>query len=259
MTERMDLLETLIKRYESCCKSPKKRRWTALRDEEHEAVARTRLVVDDFFRNLRNEATGSTNEEDDLRKEAAQFRDGLTRKITRSKLSTSDNWVLGSVLRSGDLRSYEDLHAAKDPAYRNFDSHLRTFLRDSFPHEHLRYENDIRIEIFQCLYIAYQSRDDWREGEDILRYNPSWYNHGPCYNFLPSGRIVDVAMVRVMASSNWQPKMGRLVFDQSMEFSFLLVEHIIRGELLAPVRPPPSGRPNLHYLVDVVNGDMFLR
>jgi hypothetical protein len=49
------------------------------------------------------------------------------------------------------------------------------------------------------------------------------------------------------------------VFDEYREIDFLLVEHIVRGALLAPVRPAPSGRSHSHYLVDVVDGDMFLR
>ncbi|KAF7332654.1 hypothetical protein MKEN_00148200 [Mycena kentingensis (nom. inval.)] len=179
----------------------------AHRDEEQEAVARTRLAVDDFFKRLRGEARGTGDEEDDLRRESAQFRDGSTRKIPRSKLkpaSTADNWVLGSTYRYGDSRSYEDLHEPNDPAYRDFDPRLRRFLRDAFPDEHVQYEDQIKIEIFRCLYIAYQSKDDWREGEDILRCNANWYNRGPrydCVMFNSADEPLACARLRALRSS----------------------------------------------------------
>ncbi|KAJ7206056.1 hypothetical protein GGX14DRAFT_367655, partial [Mycena pura] len=141
-----------------------------------------------------------------------------------------------------------------------------------------------QIEVFRCLYIAYQSKDDWREGEDILRCHSNWYNRGPRYDCLifdaaddplacarlrslvrcqlSSGRIVDLAMVQLMKQSKWRPRNtwdGCLVFDEHRDVDFLLVEHVIRGALLAPVRPTPTAHPHLHYLVDVVDGDMFLR
>ncbi|KAJ7195448.1 hypothetical protein GGX14DRAFT_676580 [Mycena pura] len=49
----------------------------AHRDEEHEAVARTRLNVDAFYRRLAED----DGEEDDLHKDASQFHDGSTRKF----------------------------------------------------------------------------------------------------------------------------------------------------------------------------------
>ncbi|KAF7327293.1 hypothetical protein MKEN_00306800 [Mycena kentingensis (nom. inval.)] len=79
---------------------------------------------------------------------------------------------------------------------------------------------------------------------------------------LPSGRVVDVALVRRIDSSSWRPRTdwdGRWVFEETTSFDFLLVDHIIRGALLTPVLPKPSGRSALHFLVDVVDGDMFLR
>ncbi|KAJ7711290.1 hypothetical protein B0H14DRAFT_2229353, partial [Mycena olivaceomarginata] len=78
---------------------------------------------------------------------------------------------------------------------------------------------------------------------------------------LPSGWIIDVTMVQLMQKSSWCPQThwdGCLVFDECREIDFLLVKHIVRGALLTPVRPEPSGRSHSHYLVDVVDSDMFL-
>ncbi|KAJ6588227.1 hypothetical protein B0H19DRAFT_924249, partial [Mycena capillaripes] len=139
---------------------------------------------------------------------------------------------------------------------------------------------------FQCVYIAFQSNDDWSESEDILRCNHNWYKSGPRYDCvlfnqddpglacarlrslirckLPSGRIVDLAIVQVMKKSSWRPRTvwdGCAVYEEEKNFSFLLMDYIIRGALLVPVRPTPSSRPNsrLHFFVDVIDGDMFLR
>ncbi|KAF7325233.1 hypothetical protein MKEN_00567800 [Mycena kentingensis (nom. inval.)] len=266
----------------------------ARRDEEQEAIARTRSTVDEFFRQARGEISRDDDDDHDqeaemdhLQKDAAQFRHGAERKIPRSKIppaSLTDNWVLGSALRAGDSRSYEDLHAKDDALFRNFDPRLRSFLQATFPLEALMYEDEIKIEIFRCIYITYQSQDDWRQGEDILRCHSNWYNRGPRYDCvlfdaaderlacarlrclvrcqLSSGRIVDVAMVQFMPKSAWRPKTrwdGCLVFDERRDVEFLLVDHIVRGALLAPVRPTPVGRPHVHFLVDVVDGDMYLR
>ncbi|KAJ7204969.1 hypothetical protein GGX14DRAFT_645516 [Mycena pura] len=255
------------------------------RDEEQEAVAQTRLIVDEFYKSP-TDGVDAGDEQDQLRDEAAQFRDGSSRRIPKSKLPPgchADSWVLGSVGPHGDSRSYEEIHAAGDPLYRDFDPRLREFVRGCFPHEYLAYQHPIEIELFRCLYVFYQSKDDWTEGEDILRCNANWYRRGPRYDCLlfdsadnqlasarlqslircklPSGRIVDVAMVRLMRKSAWRPRNpwdGMFVLEEAKESTFILVDHIICGALLAPVRPPPS-KPRLHFLVDVVDGDMFLR
>ncbi|KAJ7905374.1 hypothetical protein B0H14DRAFT_6056 [Mycena olivaceomarginata] len=58
----------------------------AHRDEEQEAISCTRLTVDDFFRRTRNEGDGDQDEEENLKKDLSQFRDGSNRKIPHSKI-----------------------------------------------------------------------------------------------------------------------------------------------------------------------------
>jgi hypothetical protein len=77
---------------------------------------------------------------------------------------------------------------------------------------------------------------------------------------LPSGRRIDVALVHMFKTSRWKPKTrwaGCQIRDEAKESSFLWMEHVVRGALLAPV----SGAPNepTHILVDTVDADMFLR
>ncbi|KAJ6527660.1 hypothetical protein B0H19DRAFT_1083755 [Mycena capillaripes] len=174
-------------------------------DEDQKAIARTRLIVDDFFRHLHSES----GDENEATEDTAQFKQKSGRRIPRSKLppaSRDNQWIFGSVRRCGDSRSYEDLHANYNVAYRSFDTWLRDFLHGQFPTEYLTTEDKI------------ESNDDWSESEDILRCNHNWYISGPRYNGVlfnqddpglacarlrslircksPSGRIVDLANIR---------------------------------------------------------------
>ncbi|KAJ7899230.1 hypothetical protein B0H14DRAFT_2674128 [Mycena olivaceomarginata] len=261
-------------------------------DEDQETIARTRLIIDNFFADLAGTSPGSPedrDEEEDIHDEGLQFKVRLGGRVPRSKLppgSANNHWIFGSPFRHGDSGSYEDLYAQNDPVYRNFDPRLREFLSLEFPEERLSYEDELTIEIFRCVYVSYESQDDWTEAEDILRCNDNWYKRGPRHDCLiintdepgllcarlralvrcqlPSRKIVDLAVVQTMNPSNWKPRTawdGCLVFDEEKGFSFLRMEYVVRGALLAPVRPKPSLRAqsNLHFLVDVVDGDMFLR
>ncbi|KAJ6479670.1 hypothetical protein C8R45DRAFT_802418, partial [Mycena sanguinolenta] len=129
---------------------------------------------------------------------------------------------------------------------------------------------------------------DWTDGEDILRCNKNWYKNGPRYDCvlynsdqpglacarlralirckLPSGRIADLAIVQAMQPSHWKPRTvwdGCKVYGEETEFSFLLMDYVIRGALFTPVEPPPKSQSRSHrrpyFLVDVTDGDMFLR
>ncbi|KAJ7789214.1 hypothetical protein B0H14DRAFT_3574529 [Mycena olivaceomarginata] len=217
-------------------------------DEDQEAIARTRLIVDNFFRHLSGEDVDD-NEATNQQSKTAQFKQQL-------------------------VTSYQDLHADGDPAYHSFDLQLRDFLHGQFPAEYLTAGD--RIE----------SKDDWMECEDILRCNNNWYKSGPRYDCvlfnqdkpglacprlhslihckLLSGRITDIAIVQTMKRSSWHPRTvwdGCAVYDEEKDFSFLLMDYVIRGALLVPVVPSPPSRPHsrLHFFVDVVDGDMFLR
>ncbi|KAJ7822282.1 hypothetical protein B0H14DRAFT_3089030 [Mycena olivaceomarginata] len=134
---------------------------------------------------------------------------------------------------------------------------------------------------FKCVHISYQSLEDWRGARDILRCNPS-FHHNVRYDCLlvnltepglhcarlrallrctlPSGRQIDIALVRMFQASRWKPRTlwaGCQIRDEAKEFSFLSMEHVIRGALLAPVSGA-SDEPT-HFLIDTVDADMFLR
>ncbi|KAK6974785.1 hypothetical protein R3P38DRAFT_2749785, partial [Favolaschia claudopus] len=99
----------------------------SIRDEDQEVVARTRLLIDDFFRRASQTAELSDASSD-----------------TDATNQEADNqWIFGSPLQYSDSRSYEDFHGGNNPIYRALDPRLREFLHSQFPDEYLTYEDTI--------------------------------------------------------------------------------------------------------------------
>jgi hypothetical protein len=138
-----------------------------------------------------------------------------------------------------------------------------------------------QIQPFKCAHITYQSLEDWRGLEDIVRCNPSFHgserydsilfnSDSPGMSFarisallrctLESKRQFDVALVHEFRRNKWKPRTawaGYQVHEEAKEYSLLLMDYVIRGALLT--RAPVAGKGNLHFLVDTVDPDMFLR
>ncbi|KAK6997127.1 hypothetical protein R3P38DRAFT_2798665 [Favolaschia claudopus] len=126
----------------------------AVRDEDKEVVAQTRLIIDDFFKvnsHIDSQSGLNTSDESDAEKKTAeltQFRQapGSARRVPKSKIplaSDSNQWIFGSPLQYGDSRSYEDLYGGNNPVYRELDPRLRDFLHNQFPEESVAYEDNI--------------------------------------------------------------------------------------------------------------------
>ncbi|KAJ7181268.1 hypothetical protein C8R46DRAFT_1211522 [Mycena filopes] len=77
---------------------------------------------------------------------------------------------------------------------------------------------------------------------------------------LPNGTNLDLAMVRPFRKTRWQPKTStdRPVREQLSQQSstFIALEHIVRGALLCPIF---GGKQGMHYIVDCIDEDMYLR
>ena len=76
---------------------------------------------------------------------------------------------------------------------------------------------------------------------------------------LPSGKVVDIALVRAFTRNSWKPyTMWKdcQVLAEARSSSFVLLDYVVRGALLCPVFNSDT---RLHYVVDTVDGDMFLR
>ncbi|KAJ7667352.1 hypothetical protein B0H17DRAFT_946948, partial [Mycena rosella] len=77
---------------------------------------------------------------------------------------------------------------------------------------------------------------------------------------LESKRQFDVALVHEFRQNRWKPKTawaGCQVHEEAKEYSLLLMDYVIRGALLT--QASETGKGHLHFLVDTVDSDMFLR
>ncbi|KAJ7358127.1 hypothetical protein DFH08DRAFT_687507, partial [Mycena albidolilacea] len=75
-----------------------------------------------------------------------------------------------------------------------------------------------------------------------------------------SKRQFDVALVHQFRCSMWKPRRewaGCQVHEEVQQYSLMLMDYVICGALLTPVTG--SGKGNLHFLVDTIDTDMFLR
>ncbi|KAF8194006.1 hypothetical protein K438DRAFT_1542317, partial [Mycena galopus ATCC 62051] len=227
-------------------------------DETQEAIARIRMTIDIY--------------------DQSQCESEESEEVDGSPVDVQDSahWAFRAPV-SAPLEELND----SSPAFGNFDFRLREFISETFPEECIRYEDTIMIRRFKCVHISYQSLEDWRGARDILRCNPSFHHNvrydqcvlfnmmDPCLHCarlrallrctLPSGRQTDVALVHMFESSRWKPRTrwaGCQIRDEVKECSFLSMEHLIRGALLAPVSVA-SNEPT-HFLIDTMDADMFL-
>jgi hypothetical protein len=80
---------------------------------------------------------------------------------------------------------------------------------------------------------------------------------------LPSGKEIDLALVRRFSCSRWKPKTvwsGCRVLNEDMESSLVSMDYVLCGALVCPVSQHDSEDENTHYyFVDTVDADMFLR
>ena len=122
--------------------------------------------------------------------------------------------------------------------------------------------------------------EDWTEARDILRCNPDFHQREryDCVIInddspgttvarlrsllrcrLSSGRVVDMSLIHAFTRNNWKPYTmwnNCQIRAEARESSFVLMDYIVRGALMCPVFNSDTG---LHYIVDTVDGDMFLR
>ena len=121
--------------------------------------------------------------------------------------------------------------------------------------------------------------EDWTEARDILRCNPNFHqrerydciiinddSHGTSVSRLrslircrlPSGKLIDMALVHAFTRNNWKPYTkweNCQIYAESRDPSFVLLDYVVRGALLCPVF---DSNARLHYIIDTVDGDMFL-
>ncbi|KAK6984567.1 hypothetical protein R3P38DRAFT_2575663, partial [Favolaschia claudopus] len=234
-------------------------------DENQESIARIRMAIDEYEK----QRTLDEKEEDNIE------------ESSNHSAITPASWRFGAPERITNSRAFTDILKALGHSIGDFDTMLRDFIAETFPGERITYEQHIQVRPFKCAHITYQSLEDWRGLRDIVRCNPSFHKQrrqdcvlfdsdAPGMSFarlsalirctLESRRQFDVALVQTFKPSKWRPNTnwaGCQVHEQTKEYSLLLMNYVIRGALLTPARGTTKER--LHYLVDTIDADMFLR
>ncbi|KAJ6451401.1 hypothetical protein C8R45DRAFT_1124863 [Mycena sanguinolenta] len=211
-------------------------------DETQEAMARIRMNINNY-----DKAVQKTQDSDDTVDE------------TPVDPQTDAHWAFGAPMpgRLMNSRALEEANSAS-PFFANLDFRLRQFISDEFPGERIKFEDTIMacIRLFKCLYISYESMEDWRGARDIVRCNPCFHQR-PRYDCLLLN-FTDPGLH--FARSCWKPRTrwaGCQIREEAKESSFLSMEHVIRGALLVPVSA--ASDESTHILIDTVDADIFLR
>lgn len=138
-----------------------------------------------------------------------------------------------------------------------------------------------QVQLFKCLKVTYQSMEDWTEACDILRCNPNFHKRErfDCIIInmdspgttvarlcsllrcrLSTGKVFNVALVHTFNQTNRRPYTmwkNCQIRKEASNSSFMLLDYVVRGALLYPFTVFNSDA-RLHYIIDTVDGDMFL-
>ncbi|KAF8184612.1 hypothetical protein K438DRAFT_2020332 [Mycena galopus ATCC 62051] len=233
----------------------------ALQDENEEAMARIKMAIDEWRQ--RREDPDIEEEERTLIPPVNQVLPG--------------QWTLGSPEKRISIHRLET-ERRTDPAFRNFNLRLREYIASHHPSHQIRLEQQIQIEQCKVIYVDYQSKVDWRSARDILRCNPNAPRfdciiyetdndslamgelHFVFRCHLPGNAALDLAMVCPFRKTSWQPNTRTdCPIREKMPVttsSFVALEHVVRGALICPIF---DGKEGMHYVVDCVDEDMYLR
>lgn len=246
-------------------------------DSEEEAIAHIRSIIDQY--NAEKARMLGLQDDEPLPKDSDPSVFG----------SSSRRWPNCSVLE-------RSLVAERGQLFKGFEDRLRRFITSDLPDDAKHLNGPLKvcmpcpgppvihtrqIDICKCAYITYSSVEDFREARDILRSNADWYGK-PRYdcalldgterlNFarlqllfrckFDNGKVIDLAAVTRFSPSQWKPRTvwrGCRVLDEKNSLEIINATDIIRGALLCPAFGAPASK-NAHYLVDCIDGDMFLR
>ncbi|KAJ7651825.1 hypothetical protein B0H17DRAFT_1269904 [Mycena rosella] len=222
-------------------------------DENQEAIALIRMRVADSDK-ARQKTNGTPSEDERLHEDEDP------------PVDSDQHWSCGSSVKWMTSKALQD-EMKNDWVYAKFDAKLRKFLAD---------------ELSGHFGDTIMSLEDWTEKRDILRCNPQFHgqlrNDFALVNTTSSNKLMcthlydlficksldgtthDVALVNMLKPSSWKPNTvweGCRVYEEPKETQFLFIKYLIRGAYMCTVYA--SKKENLHYLVDTVDYDLFLR
>ncbi|KII85171.1 hypothetical protein PLICRDRAFT_57110 [Plicaturopsis crispa FD-325 SS-3] len=244
-------------------------------EENKEVMAAIRMAVD-----ASDKASGTRRAENttDEPRDSPADDDGAD---DPGGIDRRQHWALGASDPFTDAQSLEISQRANS-AFQKFDPKLRTFLQTNIPDDAVG-TGPIKIRPYKCLYLKYQSLEDWSEARDIMRCSSRFHQRerrdcvlvntegsdltcarlcGLFACYLPSGRTCDVALVQYFKSTKWRPRTewaGCRVYEEKAisRTEFVMLRFLVRGVHMIPAFD--SLKPPIHYLNDTVDGDIFLR
>ncbi|KAJ6470755.1 hypothetical protein C8R47DRAFT_1023403 [Mycena vitilis] len=245
-------------------------------DAIREAMARIRMTLNEYDAEVLDRTSKMAERIDVTPQEIQEIPD----------VPNEDHWRLGSPQNLVNSRySMKDTVWIDDTTRQNFHSELRSFVRETFPDEPLREDGEeiITIRPFRSIYLHYTSLEDWTDQCDVLRCNPSFQvnreERFDCVAInmdddpltlgrmlflfqcrLPSGRTEDIALVRLLKKSAWQPKTvwkNCRIFEEGRTM-FILPRFFVRGAHLVNCFGCKKEE-STFYLDDVADFDWLLR
>ncbi|KAJ6509636.1 hypothetical protein DFH09DRAFT_942461 [Mycena vulgaris] len=238
-----------------------------VQDEREEAMARVKMAIDEWRRCQQD----------------ADLEDHERIILPVAKERSSGHWKLGSPVRRVSAHGLEAENQG-DLAFRNFNMRLREYIAQYHPAPAGAADSgEFTFAIQQCriMYVEYQSKVDWRSATDILRCNPLFHGrprfdsmiyeednsplavgelHFVFRCHLPGNAVIDLALVRPFGTTAWQPNTRTdCLIRKELPLNnchFIALEHVVRGILLCPIF---GGQDGMHYIVDCIDEDMYLR
>ncbi|KAI5821788.1 hypothetical protein K523DRAFT_21961 [Schizophyllum commune Tattone D] len=263
-------------------------------DEKQEAMAQITMAVEEHSQKQVAECMRAERDADEPLSNRGVAAEAADREGDHDEpepgLRGSDgppaHWALGSRKkgRQYNSRHFELVMCYNDAAYKDFDRKIRALVAHEFPDEKKLDRDDVLlVSEFQCLYIQFQSVEDWAIKTDILRANPLFHGlprhdsvtvdtdrgheYGRLYGLLritlPSERRFDVGIVRMCKETRkWRPKTswaGCIVLEEEKNLTFLPLKYVLRQAVLCPTFGSPSRLGSMYYPMDTIDEDMFLR
>ncbi|KAJ7082343.1 hypothetical protein C8R43DRAFT_1092786 [Mycena crocata] len=207
--------------------------------------------------NGKNEDAQAQEKANEDSSEGIEDKDDMPADRDDTPEDSTDHWSCGSLMKWITSKALED-EMSGDRVFAKFDRKLRRFLADELPGH--QFGDTIMIRQHRCLYLNYQSLENWTEACDILRCNPKFHGNQR-HDFVLSldGEKHDVALVSMLKHSSWRPNTfwdGCRIYEEPQDTHFIFMKYFIRGAYMAPVFN--SNKPNLSYLMDTVDYDMYL-
>ncbi|KAJ7887705.1 hypothetical protein B0H13DRAFT_2235087 [Mycena leptocephala] len=183
---------------------------------------------------------------------------------------SDQHWSCGSSEKWTTSRIIED-EMKRDQRYVKFDAKVRKSLTNEVSEQ---FGDTTMMRRHHCLYLKYQSLEDWTERRDIVRCNPSFHGHlrrdyvlvnttdsadllcAHLYDLFTckslDGRQHDIAPVSMLKHSSWRPNTlwdGCRAYEEPKESQLMFMKYFIRGpsilgsRMCAQIKEPSGTHP----------------